>query len=1039
VKLPEISVKRPVFATVIALLLAAFGAMAFTQLPTREYPDVSPAQVSIGTDYTGAAADVIETRITQPLEEEISGIEGIRSIRSSSSDGRSSINIEFDLGRDIDAATNDVRDKVARASRRLPQEAEKPIVSKADSESSPLVYLSIHAKDLPVMELNDYARRYIIDRFAVLPGVASVRTFGGGGKSMRIWLDRHRLAARQLTVADVVAALRRENLELPAGRLESEWLEFPVRVARNYTTAEDFRGLVIRRGADGHLIRLGEVARVEVGSETRRRLFLTNGAESMAIGVVKQSAANTVEVLGYINDEVEAIRQDLPPGMGISSSGDASAFIRAAISGVYWAMFLTVGLVALVILMFLGTLKATIIPVVCIPLSLLGAILALELFGYSINLITLLAMVLAIGLVVDDAIVVLENIYRRIEEGEPPLLAAVRGAKQVGFAVIATTAVLLAVFSPVIFMQDTMGRIFSELAVAISVAVVVSSLLALSLVPMLCSKFLERRAGESSIGRMTEALIARVTRAYVRTLRASLSQSWSVLLLAALALGALVPLMNTVQREFVPQEDQDTVFAIISAQEGTGMDMMRGIIERLQRPLLEMKASDDSLTRILFVTPFFDSTVPTRAFVRVSTAPWNERDYTVFELKDRILEAWQDVPGIRTMAFLPAGLGRRGASTPVQFVLQGQSYDELVEWRDLVMQEARDSGLFTMVNSDLRESQQQVHLQVDVSRAAALEVSVRDISEALQALMTEQEVSTYNEAGEEYPVIVQLQRDQRMSPDDITNIYVRSANGELVQLSNLITTASVADIGVLRRYDRMRAVTITGGLATGVTLGEALDFLDQVVRDKLPPQAKTDYRGESLEYKESSVGLIVSLSLALLVLYLVMAAQFESFVHPAVIMVTVPLALVGGLIGLVLTDSSLNLFSQIGLLMIIGIASKNGILLVEFINQMRDRGMAFEEAIVEACRLRLRPVLMTTISTLAGSVPLIVMTGPGSASRNVLGIVVLFGVAFATVFTLYLVPGFYRLLARHTGSPETLARQIEALEQQRPDRPALSD
>jgi multidrug efflux pump len=1026
-KLSELSVKRPVFATVLALLLAAFGVMAFSQLPTREYPDVSPAQVSVRTVYSGAAADVIETRITQPIEDEISGIEGIRSIRSTSTDGSSSINIEFELSRDIDAATNDVRDKVSRAVRRLPVEAEKPTVSKADSDSSPIIYISLDAENMAVIELTDYAERYIVDRFAVLPGVASVNVFGAGAKSMRIWVDRHKLAARELTVSDIGTALRRENVELPAGLLESVMMEFPVRLERSYRTEQDFRSLVLATGEDGHLIRLGEVARVEVASATSRRLFLTNGQESMGMGIVKQSNANTVEVLSAIRAELEAIREDLPPGVGISTSGDASAFIRAAISGVYKAIFATTSLVALVILLFLGTFRATLIPVVCIPLSLLGATIALQVAGFSVNLITLLAMVLAIGLVVDDAIVVLENIYRRVEEGEPPLLAAINGARQVGFAVVATTLVLLAVFTPILFLQDAVGRIFTELAVAICVAVVVSSVMALSLVPMMCSKVLGRRERQSWLGRGMASLMERLVKFYASSLRVTLGQPWIPLVGVLLALGAGYQLMDTVRSEYVPLEDQDTVFMIATVQEGTSMEAMRDVIDQLQAPVLEIQ-KDGSLTRVIFVSPFFGATSPTRAYSRISMVPWNQRNYTAFELKDRLTEEWRGIVGARVMAYMPAGLGARGANSPIQFVIQGQNYEELAAWRDTIMDAANDSGLFGTLSSDLKETQQQIHIRVDRSRAAALGVSVQEIGQTLQALMTEQEISTYSDDGEEYPVIVQLEQEQRVTPADIANVFVRSRSGELIRLSNLLHSDSVAGIGTLNRYNRMRAVTISGGVAPGVSLGEALDFLEQAVKANLPPQAKTDYKGQSLDYIESSVGIYSTFGLALLILFLVMSAQFESFIHPAVIMVTVPLALVGGLAGLAATGLTLNIFSQIGLLMLIGIATKNGILLVEFINQMRDEGHVFEEAIIEACTLRLRPVLMTTISTLAGAVPLVVMTGPGSVSRNVLGVVVLFGVSLASVFTLYLVPGLYKLLARNTASPETISRQIKALE-----------
>ena len=1023
--LPELSVKRPVFATVIALLLAAFGAMAFNQLSTREYPDVSPPLISISTEYAGAAADVIETRITQIIEDEISGIDGVKSVRSSSQDGRSNINIEFDLNRDIDAAANDIRDKVSRVINRLPEDAEQPRVQKSDSDAYPIIYISLEAASIPVMELTDYTERYIVDRFAVLPGVASVNVYSSGTKSMRVWIDRKNLAARQLTVSDVVDALRQENIELPAGRIESTAMEFPIRLQRSYRSEKDFRELVLKVGDGGQLVRLGDVAKVEVGSSSSRFLFITNGSDSMAMGIVKQSKANTVDVLAAINKEVEAIARDLPEGMAISTSGDASAFIRAALNGVYWAIFLTTGLVALVILLFLGNLSATLIPVVCIPLSLMGAMIALEAFGFSINLITLLAMVLAIGLVVDDAIVVLENIYRRIEKGEAPLLAAYKGASQVGFAVIATTVVLVAVFTPIVFMQDNMGRIFSELAVAICAAVIVSSIMALSIVPMMCGNLLKANHRQSAIEKFMLPIMSALETGYIRSLRFTLTQPWVPVIGTIIALGTGYYLAANLKTEYAPIEDQDTIFVSAIAQEGTGVETMRGIIEQLQAPVLKAK-EQGGIGRVLFLSPGRGGSAPTNAFSRISLVPWNERDFSVFDFRDRMVSEWEKIPGIRVMAFLPSGISRGGPDSPIQFVIQGQNFSELANWRDEIMIAADESGLFGRLNSDLKETQQQIHISVDRNRAAALGVSVREIGETLQALMTDQQVSTYSDDGEEYPVIVQLQEDQRVTPGDITNVYVRSSTtGKLIQLSNLLQIRNVSGIAKLNRYNRMRSVTISGGLAPGVSLGEALQFLEETVRVELPNKAKIDYKGQSLE---SSTGIYFTFGFALVVLFLVMAAQFESFVHPTVIMITVPLALVGGMLGLMLSGQSLNIFSQIGLLMLIGIATKNGILIVEFINQVRDTGVEFTEAIIKGCQLRLRPVLMTTISTLVGAMPLVLMSGPGSVSRNVLGVVILSGVSLATLLTLFMVPGLYKLIAGNTGSPERLSRELKSLQ-----------
>ncbi|WP_317931032.1 efflux RND transporter permease subunit [Halioxenophilus sp. WMMB6] len=1026
--LSDVCIKRPVFASVIALLMAVFGAFAFTQLSTREYPDISPAEVSVSTSYPGASADIVENRITQVLESELSGIEGVKAMRSNSIDGRSSINIEFNLSRNIDEAANDVRDYVSRVRRRLPDEALDPQISKADSDGRPVIYISLVSESWSMMELSDYAERYVKDRFSVIPGVSSVNILGGGNPSMRIWVDKHKLIARNLTVIDVLNALRRENVELPAGRIDSETREFPVRIVRNYQSEADFRNLVVKRGDDGHLIRLGEVARVGLDRENMRRVFNVNGGDSMAIGIIKQSTANTVAVLDGIHAEMEAIAKSLPPGVTITSSGDASEFIRAAISNVYSTIFATIALVAFVMWLFLGNWRSLLIPVVCIPLSLLGSFIALWLFGYSVNLITLLAMVLSIGMVVDDAIVVLENIHRRVEEGEPPLLAAYYGARQVGFAVIATTMVLVAVFVPIGFLEDNTGQIFSELAVAIAAAVIASTLLALTMVPMMCSKLLHKGDSNNWMIRKVEQAMDAMACGYEKSLRATLKFKLMPLLLAGLSLVGSYFLYQGLEQEYAPSEDQGTLMAFVRAEEGTNVAKMREIIKQLLQPM-EAGIESGEYTRVLFVSPSFGSLTPNSAFSRISVVNWDQREDSVFDIQRKLTAAWAEIPGIRAMAFVPNGLSRSGGNTPIQFVIQGDTYDHLIEWRDIIMDAARSSGLFTIISSDLNETQQQIHLSVDKNRAASLGISVNDVGLSLQALMAEQEVSQYVYDGLEYPVIMAVEDDQRNTSDDINNIYVRSNNsGKLISLANLVTIENRADISSLQRYNRLRAVTISAGLAPGVSLGEGLQFLEQAVADKLPQQAQIDYKGESLEFKESTGGIIFIFGFALLVLFLVMAAQFESFVHPTVIMFTVPLAIAGGLLGLWITQSSFNIFSQIGFLMLIGVATKNGILLVEFINQMRDEGAAFGEAIVTACKMRLRPVLMTTVSTVVGAIPLVMATGPGEASRNVLGIVVLFGVSIAALLTLYVVPGFYQLLARRTQSPEAVAKELASLQ-----------
>jgi multidrug efflux pump len=1029
--LSDVSVKRPVFATVISLTLVAFGALSFRDLTVREYPDVVQPVVQVSTSYPGASAEIIETRITQVLEGELSGIEGVKTIRSTSRDGQASLNVEFELTRDIDEAANDVRDRVSRVVDRLPEDVETPSVSKSDSDTQPIMWLTLTSTTMSMMELTDYMERYVIDRFAVIPGVSQINVFGSGGPSMRVWIDPLAMAARGLTVTDIEAALRRENLELPAGRVESLDRDFQVRIARNYQTAEDFRNLVIAQGADEHLVRLGEIAAVEVGPRQIERMFRTNGGTTTGFGVVKQSTANTVEVLDGVKAEVDRLNGDLPEGMQLITSGDDSLFIRASIAAVYQTIAITTVLVGLVIFLFLGSLRAMIIPLVTIPVCLISTFTVLALFGYSINLITLLALVLSIGLVVDDSIVVLENAHRRIENGEPPLLAAYNGTRQVAFAVIATTVVLVSVFAPVAFLKDSIGRIFAELAVTISAAVIISSVLALSLAPMLCSKLLHSSAAENPLTHKLDRAFDWIAARYQALLGATLRMPWlSVVASVGFAFGAYW-LLQEIPQEYAPSEDQGGFNGALQAPEGTSY-------ERLSREALKVEAA---------MQPYFDSGLIQRGIisvpgwgnqagiVNVTLVPWGERDVTTAEVLEDLNAKWADIPDLRVMAFIRSGGpgggggGGGGGNQPVQIVLGGPNYDELARWRDIIIERAAENPGLLRFDSDLKETQPQVLVRVDTERAASLGVSARSIGETLQAIMSERRVTTYIVDGEEYDVVLQAKPEQRATYADLRSIYVRSErSGQLIPLSNLTALEDQAGPGQLNRYNRLRAVTISASLAPGYALGDALDYLENIVRTELPITAQLDYRGESLEFKEASGALYFTFGIALFVVFLVLAAQFESFIHPLVIMVTVPLAVAGGLFGLWAGGMTLNIYSQIGIIMLVGIAAKNGVLIVEFINQLRDEGREFRDAVTEAARIRFRPVVMTAFSTLMGSLPLIFASGPGATSRTHLGIVIFSGVSFATFFTLFILPAFYDLFARRTGSPGSVAQKIESME-----------
>jgi multidrug efflux pump len=1030
--LSDVSVKRPVFATVLSLLLVAIGVLSFRELPVREYPNVVPPVISIQTTYPGASAQVVESQVTQLIEDQVNGIEGVKNISSSSSDGNSRITVEFSLDRSLDEAANDIRDRVSRITDRLPEDADPPQISKADTDARPILYLNFTSTTLDPMALTDYADRYIVDQLAVVPGVAQVSVSGAGRYSMRIWLDRVAMAAREITVADIENVLRRENLELPAGRVDSTEREFSVRIDRAYRTAADFRGLVLRRGADGALVRLGDVATVEVAPNNLRTAYRANGKPRVGIGIVKQSTANTLDVLNGIYDRVERVNSTLPAGTQIVVGSDESVFIRSAIDSVYETIAVTTVLVALVILLFLGSFRAMLIPAVTIPICLVSAFIAVAAFGFTINLITLLALVLAIGLVVDDAIVVLENIHRRIEDGEPPLLAAYNGARQVAFAVIATSVVVVAVFLPLAFQNDYIGRIFAELAVTISAAVLISTLLALSLTPMLCSKWLRAH----QLGRASEWLdraFDRMAERYERVLRSVIRRPAAVSASIALAAAAAWLLFQALPDEFAPEEDQGIVFTMVSGPEGASFPYMRDQLMALEErtmPLVE----DGTLTQVLTFVPMFGGAVNSGGMM-MTLAPWDERTTSTKEAIAFVLESWGDVPGVRTFPTIRQGLSRRsggpGGGTPVQFVIQGSTYEELARWRDIVLARAQENPGLVRIDADYKETKPELVVTIDKNRAADLGVSTQAIGRTLQTMMSERMITTYVEGGEEYDVIVQARDEQRASPDDLGNIYVRSdTSGRLIPLSNLVAIADRADAGSLNRYNRLRAVTISASLAPGYSLGDALGFLEDVAREALPYTAQIDYRGDSLEYKEASGGLYFTFGLALLVVFLVLAAQFESFVQPGVIMLAVPLAVFGGLFGLYLTDGTLNIYSKIGIVILIGIATKNGILIVEFINQLRDAGRAFEDAVVEASRLRLRPILMTAMAMAIGAVPLLFSTGPGAESRFTLGVVIFSGVTVATVLTLFVVPAAYRLLARRTGSPGAVAAELARLQQE---------
>lgn len=1027
--LSDVSVKRPVFASVISLILIAFGLVSFDRLSLREYPDIDPPVVTVEVGYPGAPANIVETRVTEIIEERIAGVEGIEFIESASTDGESSVTIEFSIDTDVDAAANDVRDRISGVLDNLPDEADPPEVQKVDSNDDVIIWQNLTSTEMTVPELTDYAERYLVDQYSTLDGVARVRVGGGLSYAMRVWLDRNALAARNLSVVDIEQALRDENVELPAGALESDEQLFQARVDRNFKEPNDFASLVVGEGEDGYLIRLGDVARVELGVIEKRVRFKGNKVPMVGIGTIRQSTANTVDVAKEVINLTDRLNPNLPEGMVIEQSYNAGVFIEASIREVYTTLFIAIACVVFVIYLFLGSVRAMIIPAVTVPVSLIATFITMLVFGFSINLLTLLALVLAIGMVVDDAIVVLENIVRRIQDyGETPLVASYRGAKQVGFAVIATTLVLVSVFIPITFLEGDIGRLFTEFALTIAAAVSFSSLVALTLCPMLASKLLKKNAAgqESKVTQKVDMVFSKLRSKYLSGVIYAVRRPLLVIATFFALLIGLAFMYPKIAQEFSPYEDRGAFFVIVNGPEGASFSYMEEYMSEIENRLMSYVDSGE-FQRLLVRAPrgFGNIENFNSGIVIVVMNDWaNRRPAKV--IMGEVRRKLADLPGVRAFPVMRQGLGG-GANKPVQFVLGGSTYEELAKWKDIILQKVQeDNPGFAGLDTDYKDTRPQLDFIVDYERAADLGVTVSEIGATLETMMGGRNVTTFLSRGEEYDVIVEGEADEQRSLDDISNIYVRSQRtGSLIPLANLVSIKEYGSAQTLSRFNRIRAITFEANLVEGYRLGDALSHLESLVRDYLPPEATFDYKGQSRDFVSSGNSMIFVFMLGLLVVFLVLAAQFESWVHPLIIMLTVPLATGGGLLGLYLTGNSINIYSQIGLIMLIGLAAKNGILIVEFANQLRDQGKTFNRALVESSVTRFRPIIMTGLTTVAGSVPLVLSSGAGAETRMVIGVVVLAGVLAATFFTLFIVPAFYSMLARKTGSPSDVGRALE--------------
>ncbi|MGF1751871.1 vibriobactin export RND transporter permease subunit VexH [Vibrio cionasavignyae] len=1025
--LSDISVKRPVAAIVLSLLLCVFGIVSFNKLAVREMPDIENPVVSISTRYEGASATIIESQITSSIEDQLSGISGIDEIESVTRNGMSRITVTFELGYDLNTGVSDIRDAVARAQRSLPDEADDPLVFKNNGSGEASVYINLSSSVMDRTQLTDYTNRVLLDRFSLISGVSSVNISGGLYQVMYIKLKPAYMAGRGVTTADITASLRSENIERPGGEVRNDATVMSVRTARSYNSPVDFEYLVVKRASDNTPIYLKDVADVYIGAENENSTFKSDGVVNVSMGIVPQSDANPLEMADLVHKEVERMQQFLPEGTRLAIDYDSTVFIDRSISEVYSTLFITGCLVILVLYIFIGQARATLIPAVTVPVSLIASFIAAYFFGFSINLITLMALILSIGLVVDDAIVVVENIFHHIEKGEPPLLAAYKGTREVGFAVIATTLVLVMVFLPISFMDGMIGLLFTEFSVLLAMSVIFSSLIALTLTPVLGSSILKANVKPNRFTQWVDSGFRKLERGYKRALGQALRFRWLAPVVILACVGGSYQLMQQVPAQLTPQEDRGVIFAFVRGADATSYNRMAAnmdIVEERLMPLL----GQGFLKSFSIQSPAFGGNAGDQTgFVIMILEDWNERNVTATEALGEARKALAGIPDVRVFPFMPGFRG--GSSEPVQFVIGGSDYAELQKWADLLEQRADASPMMEGASTDYSEKTPELVVTIDRERAAELGISVEDISDTLEIMLGGKTETTYVERGEEYDVYLRGDENNFNNAADLSQIYMRTQSGELVTLDAVTDIEEVASSTRLSHYNKQKSITIKANLKEGYTLGEALDFMDQQAIEMLPGDISISYAGESKDFKENQSSIFVVFALALLVAYLVLAAQFESFINPLVVMFTVPMGVFGGFLGLLIMQQGLNIYSQIGMIMLIGMVTKNGILIVEFTNQLRDKGIAFEQAIIDASARRLRPILMTAFTTLAGAIPLIVSTGAGYESRVAVGTVIFFGMAFATLVTLFVIPAMYRLISAKTQSPGHVESELnKALE-----------
>jgi multidrug efflux pump len=1010
----EFCIRRSVFSTVLSLVLVLLGVVSYTRLTVREYPNVDEPVVSVSTTYPGASASIIESQITQVLEGSIAGIAGIDVLESTSRAETSRITVRFLSNVDQDVAASDVRDRVSRVRKRLPEEVQEPTIAKVEADAQAILNLVFTSDQMNALEITDYVDRFVLDRLKNLTGVADVTIYGERRYAMRIWIDRERLAAFNLTVQDVENALKAQNVELPAGRIESRDREFSVLSRTGLATPEQFRNVIVKI-ADAHQVKLGEVARVELGAADERRDSRYNGQPAITVGIIKQAVANPLDVSKAVRAVMPEINQSLPQGLSATIGNDSSVFIDRSIAAVYRTIGEAIVLVALVIVFFLRSLRASLVPIVTIPISLIATFTLLYALGFTVNTLTLLAMVLAIGLVVDDAIVVLENIYRRIEHGMRPVQAAIEGTREIGFAVIAMTLTLAAVYAPIAFAPGRTGRLFLEFALSLAGAVVVSGFVALTLTPMMCSRLLRHNPSPGRLFSVIERGFTAFEDGYGRMLRATLRTRHLVLVAALGVAGMSAVFFLALKSELAPTEDRGLIQVRGTGPEGATLRYT----QRYSAQAGEILAKVPEIESLLVIngTPEVSRF---RATGRLTD--WDQRARSQQEINAELNPKLRRIPGARVSASNPGSFGARGSSQPVEFVLQTSgTYEQLQEYVDLMLEQIRAYPGLDSVETDLQLNMPELRIDIDRAKVADLGLDITVAGRTLETLLGGRQVTRFEQNGEQYDVMVQLAAEDRASPQTLSTIFLRSPRGEMVQLNNIVKVSEAVAPKELRRFNQLRAVTISANLGEGYALGDALAFLEKTARAVLPETVLTDVSGQSREYRAAGQSLLLVFLLALGFIYLVLAAQFESFRDPLIILVTVPLSMTGALGTLWLTGGTLNVFSQIGLVTLVGLITKHGILIVEFANQLQEKGRDRLNAVIEAAGLRLRPILMTTGAMVLGALPLAIAHGAGAESRQQIGWVIVGGMSFGTLLTLFVIPTVYSFLGQvHRAKEEPL-------------------